>query len=188
MNADRGAANRHAALHFSAAFLDVFSEYQLSPLSKPRTILLSLLAGGILLLGSVPAPAAASEAESNESGTAVLAHPAQILGHWQRGKGEAIIEISEQDGVYSGVIIWSHKRPETVGIEVFRELRYDVNEREWHGRAYSIKREREVRVDIAVPEKDQLELTAHILIFTKDVEFKRIPSSKIATLRGKRGL
>jgi uncharacterized protein (DUF2147 family) len=188
MYADQGAANRHACLHFSAAFSDVFSEYQRSPLSTPQTILLTLLACGILLLDSVPAPAAASEPESDESGTAVLAHPEQILGHWQRGKGEAIIEISEHKGVYSGVIIWSHKRPETVGIEVFRELRYDVNEREWHGRAYSIKREREVRVDIAVPEKDQLELTAHILIFTKDVEFKRIPSSKIATLRGKRGL
>ena len=98
-----------------------------------------------------------------------------------------MIEISERDGVYSGVIVWSQKRPETVGIEVFRGLRYDPDTREWHGRAFSIKREREVRIDIAVPEQDQLELTAHILIFTKDVEFTRIPSAKLAALRGRRG-
>ena len=55
-----------------------------------------------------------------------------------------MIEISERDGVYSGVIVWSQKRPETVGIEVFRGLRYDPDTREWHGRAFSIKREREV--------------------------------------------
>ena len=65
---------------------------------------------------------------------------------------------------------------------------YDPETGEWSGRAYSIKRDREVRIDIALPSRDELELTAHILIFTKDVEFKRVPSSKVASLRGKRGL
>ena len=62
-------------------------------------------------------------------------------------KGEAIIEISERDGIYKGVIVWSQKRPETVGTAVFRGLRYDSDDREWHGRAFSIKRQREVPID-----------------------------------------
>jgi hypothetical protein len=84
--------------------------------------------------------------------------------------------------------VWSQRRPETVGIEVFRELRYDPAEREWHGRAYSIKRKREVPIDIEVPKRDELELTAHILIFKKDVDFKRVPNAQIAARRAKSDL
>jgi uncharacterized protein (DUF2147 family) len=180
-------ASRLRDLHFPAAFRLIFGEYQAFPLSLSRDILLTALAGALLALGAVAASSGVSAQDSDESAPAALAHSEQILGHWQRGKGEAVIEISEHDGVYSGVIVWSHKRPETVGIEVFRGLRYDPEAREWRGRAFSIKRKREVRVDIALPEHDQLELTAHILIFTKDVEFTRIPSARLAALRGKRG-
>jgi hypothetical protein len=137
----------------------------------------SLLSGA---LGAV----AYAEPDSDEPGPIVLAHADRIVGFWQRGAGEAIIEISERDGIYRGVVVWSEKRPETVGIEVFRELRFDGESLEWHGRAYSIKRKREVRIDIALPSRDALELTAHILIFTKDVDFTRVPRSKLAALRG----
>lgn len=125
----------------------------------------------------------ASESDHDEPELVVSAHADRILGHWQRGEGEAIIEVSEHNGVYRGFIVWSEKRPETVGVEVFRELRYDPNERSWHGRAYSIKRKREVRIDIAVPKPEALELTAHILFFTKDVAFRRIPHTKLASIR-----
>jgi hypothetical protein len=127
--------------------------------------------------------ARASEPDRGGSRPTVSTHASQILGHWQRGEDEAIIEVSERNGVYRGVIVWSDKRPETVGIEVFRELRYDPSERTWHGRAYSIKRKREVRIDIAIPKPDSLELTAHILFFTKDVGFRRIPHAKLASIR-----
>lgn len=138
------------------------------------------MGAALLLLGS---PAQASEPDPEGPEPVVLAHASQILGHWQRGEGEAIIEVSERHGVYRGVIVWSDKRPETVGIEVFRGLRYDPGERVWHGRAYSIKRKREVRIDIEVPKRDALELTAHILFFTKDVDFHRVPHAKLATLQ-----
>jgi uncharacterized protein (DUF2147 family) len=141
-----------------------------------------------LFLGSLPALAYASGPDSGDPEPIVLANESRILGHWQRGEGEAIIEISEREGIYRGVIVWSQRRPETVGIEVFRELRYDPAEREWHGRAYSIKRKREVPIDIEVPKRDELELTAHILIFKKDVDFKRVPNAQIAARRAKSDL
>jgi hypothetical protein len=84
--------------------------------------------------------------------------------------------------------VWSERRPETVGIEVFRQLRYDLEEREWHGRAYSIKRKREVPIDIEVPAHDELELTAHILFFKKGVDFKRVPNAEVAARTSGRGL
>ena len=138
------------------------------------------LLASCLLLGGWLETAYASGPRPEEPGPIVLAGAERILGHWQRGEGEAIIEISQRDGIYRGVIVWSERRPETVGIEIFRELRYDAEDQMWKGRAYSIKRKREVRIDIEVPNRDELELTAHILFFTKDVDFKRVPSTEVA--------
>jgi hypothetical protein len=157
------------------------------PILKLREASVALLAG-CLLFGSVPGATYASGPQPEEPGPIVLAGAERILGHWQRGAGEAIIEISEGAGIYRGVIVWSERRPETVGIEVFRQLRYDPEEGAWHGRAYSIKRKREVPIDIEVPTRDDLELTAHILIFKKDVDFKRVPSAEFAARRAKSGL
>ena len=129
------------------------------------------LLAGLLLVGGLHTAAHASGVEAKD---------AQILGFWQRGEGEAIIEVRRNAGVYHGVIVSSEKRPEIVGVEVFRQLRYDAEAGAWHGRAYSIKRKREVRIDIEVPDQDQLELTAHVLIFSRRVQFKRIADEDVA--------
>jgi hypothetical protein len=132
-----------------------------------------LLAGLLLvgdLVGGLQTTAYASEGDAKND---------RIIGYWQRGEGEAIIEVRRHEGGYHGVIVSSTRRPETVGIEVFRQLQYDAEEGAWHGRAYSIKRKREVRIDIEVPKADQLDLTAHILIFTRRVQFKRIADEAV---------
>ena len=141
-----------------------------------------------LLSGGLPGDAFAAGPDADEPGPIVLADTSQILGHWQRGEGEAIIEITERNGVFSGVVVWSERRPETVGIEVFRQLRFSTEDGEWHGRAYSIKRKREVPIDIVVPKPNELELTAHILFFEKDVDFKRVPTAVVAKHGVKTGL
>ena len=130
-----------------------------------------MLLAGLLLVGSLHTTAYASEGDAKDE---------QILGYWQRGEGEAIIEVRRTAKGYHGVIVTSPLRPETVGIEVFRKLRYDAEEGAWHGRAYSIKRKREVRIDIEVPKADQLDLTAHILFFSRRVQFKRIADEDVA--------
>ena len=133
-----------------------------------------MLLAGLLFVGGLHTTAYAADEEAKDE---------QILGFWQRGEGEAIIEVRRKADVYSGVIVSSERRPETVGIEVFRDLRYDAKEGAWHGRAYSIKRKREVRIDIEVPKADELELTAHILIFTREVQFTRIPDAEVTGLQ-----
>lgn len=143
--------------------------------SIPRSEQVSfvLLAGLLLvgdLVGGLQTTAYASEGDAKDD---------RIIGYWQRGEGEAIIEVRRHEGGYHGVIVSSTRRPETVGIEVFRQLQYDAEEGAWHGRAYSIKRKREVRIDIEVPKADQLDLTAHILIFTRRVQFKRIADEAV---------
>ncbi len=141
-----------------------------------------------LLLGSVRGQAYASEPQPDEPPPIVHASVDRILGHWQRGEGEAIIEVTERDGVYSGVIVWSEKRPKTVGTAIFRGLRFSQDDGVWHGRAYSIKRKREVPIDIEVLKRDALELTAHILFFKKRVDFRRIERATLAVLQQERGL
>ena len=140
---------------------------------RPKEVLFVLLAGLLFVGGLHTTAYAADEGAKDE----------QILGFWQRGEGEAIIEVRRKADAYSGVIVSSERRPETVGIEVFRDLRYDAKEGAWHGRAYSIKRKREVRIDIEVPKADELELTAHILIFTREVQFTRIPDAEVTGLQ-----
>lgn len=127
----------------------------------------ALLAGWLLLGGL----------HTNAYASGVPVQADRILGHWQRGEREAVIEIRRQADGYHGVIVASERRPEIVGIEVFRQLRYDADTRTWQGRAYSIKRKREVRIDIAIPDVDQLKLTAHVLFFSRRVEFNRIPNA-----------
>ncbi len=136
-----------------------------------------------LLLGSLHTTALAADPRPEEPPPIVLAGADDLLGHWQRGEGEAIVEVSQHDGAYRGVIVWSQRRPETVGVAIFRDLRFDAAEGAWHGRAYSIKRKREVAIDIEVPKRDRLELTAHILFFKKRVEFKRVAGATLASLR-----
>ena len=129
---------------------------------------------GWFILGGLPTAAYASDLPETD---------VTILGYWQRGEGEAIIEVRRQADGCHGIIVASERRPETVGIEVFRELRYDEEAGSWHGRAYSIKRKREVPIDIEVPQADRLELTAHILFFKKRVQFKRIPDAQVVGLQ-----
>lgn len=130
-----------------------------------------MLLTGLLAVGSLHTTAYADTEQVKDG---------RILGYWQRGEGEAVIEVTRDAEGYHGVIVSSERRPETVGIEVFRQLRYDADEGTWHGRAYSIKRKREVPIDIEVPTADELQLTAHIMIFTRRVDFKRIPDEQVA--------
>lgn len=153
---------------------------------KQAWVVLSLAVG--LALGTPVGSVQASGPQSEPPEPAVSTDADRIVGHWQRGESEAIIEVTKQGDAYRGVIVWSERRPETIGIEVFRGLRYDSHKRAWKGRAYSIKRKREVRIDIALPSSEVLELTAHILIFTREVEFARIPSAEIAARRTKPGI
>jgi hypothetical protein len=158
-----------------------------SPVLTSNKMSLGLLAG-CLLLGGFQTAAYASEPPTEEPEPRVPASADRILGYWQRGEGEAIVEVSQHAGGYHGVIVASERRPEIVGTEVFRKLRYDAEESAWRGRAYSIKRDREVRIDIVVPNADELKLTAHVLIFTKRAHFKRIPSSDFAARPADPGL
>jgi hypothetical protein len=149
---------------------------------KPKNTLLALIASG-LLLSALHATAYAAGPDSDETEPSAAAYADLILGYWQRGEGEAVIEVRQHVGGYHGVIVASERRPEIVGVEVFRQLRYDEDTSTWHGRAYSIKRKREVRIDIVVPDANRLELTAHVLIFSRRVQFNRIPAAGLARLR-----
>lgn len=152
------------------------------PIHKSKKVPIALLASW-LLLGGLHTTAYASGPQPDETEPSAPANADNILGHWQRGEGEAIIEVRQHPGGYHGVVVASERRPEIVGVEVFRQLRYDKDTSTWHGRAYSIKRKREVRIDIVVPDANRLELTAHVLIFSRRVQFNRISAANLARLQ-----
>ena len=67
---------------------------------RSRLVSVSLLAGW-LLLGTLPTAAYASDTAPED---------AKILGYWQRGEGEAIIEVRRQADGYHGVIVDGENR------------------------------------------------------------------------------
>ena len=85
------------------------------------------LLAGLLLVGGLHTEAHASGVEAKD---------AQILGYWQRGEGEAIIEVRRDAGVYQGVIVSSERRPETVGIAIFDHPSNPRHPTWWMARSY----------------------------------------------------
>jgi uncharacterized protein (DUF2147 family) len=102
-----------------------------------------------------------------------------ILGYWQRGEGEAIVEIRRRSDHYHGVVVASERRPEIVGTEIFKSLRYDTDRRRWRGRVYSIARDRDFDIEMSLPDPDQFVIRLRVLFIRKSVRFNRrsLPSS-----------
>ena len=99
-----------------------------------------------------------------------------IVGYWQRGEGEAVIEMRLREDGYYGVIVESERRPHVVGTEVFRGLRYDPDRRRWLGRVYSIDRDREFKIQMTLPDRNRFVIRLRLLFFSRTVQFNRQPS------------
>ena len=98
-----------------------------------------------------------------------------ILGYWQRGEGEAIVEIRRRADHYHGVVVASERRPEIIGTEIFKSLRYDTDRHRWRGRVYSIARDRDFDIEMSLPEPDQFVISLRVLFIRKSVRFSRSP-------------
>jgi uncharacterized protein (DUF2147 family) len=143
---------------------------------------LALLASLAALSALVPQARANDRSPSQPA----IAHgdPADgILGYWQRGEGEAVIEIQRESTGYSGVIVASERHPEAIGTEIFKSLSYDVADQLWRGRVYSIERDRDFKIQMELPAPDRFVIRLRILFFSRSVEFKRQPSLRVATGR-----
>lgn len=103
-----------------------------------------------------------------------------ILGYWQRGEGEAIVEIRRRADHYHGVVVASERRPEIIGTEIFKSLRYDTDRHRWYGRVYSIARDRDFDIEMSLPEPDHFVISLRVLFIRKSVRFSRrpLPGSK----------
>lgn len=101
------------------------------------------------------------------------AYPDAIVGYWQRGEGEAIIEIRRRADHYHGVIVASERHPDTIGTEIFKSLHFDPERRRWHGRVYSMARDREFAIEMTLPDPDHFVISLRILFIRKSVQFKR---------------
>jgi uncharacterized protein (DUF2147 family) len=101
------------------------------------------------------------------------AHPDAIVGYWQRGEGEAVVEIRRRGDHYDGVIVASERRPETIGTEIFKSLRFDAERRCWQGRVYSMARDREFSIEMTLPDPNRFVISLRVLFIRKTVQFNR---------------
>jgi len=99
-----------------------------------------------------------------------------ILGYWQRGEREAIVEIRRQADHYQGIVVASEQHPEIIGAEIFKSLKYDHEHRRWRGRVYSIARDRDFDTDMVLRDSEHFVISLRVFFIRKSVEFHRQPS------------
>lgn len=138
-----------------------------------------------LFFGASESTARAAGPEQQDPTDAVGAQADQILGYWQRGEGEAIIEVRRQAGSYHGVIVASEQQPETIGTEILKSLTYDPRDGVWRGSVYRMSNGKEYKIAINIPDSDRFVMTARVLFIRRSVQFSRqttvnVPEARLA--------
>ncbi len=97
----------------------------------------------------------------------------EITGKWLSPDGDRKIEIHENNGSYSGKIIWLKNTAARVkvGDIVLTDITYK-NDR-WTGKAYMPARDRHVNVSIRMPGKDELEITGKVGVISQKKLWER---------------
>lgn len=93
-----------------------------------------------------------------------------ILGTWNTGKENTIIEITEEDGVCSATFISSDNAKLKIGSQFLKDVK--AVKAEWKGKLYSVKKKK--WYDVTLKEKgDILEAKVKAGLMKKTLEWKR---------------
>jgi uncharacterized protein (DUF2147 family) len=104
----------------------------------------------------------------------------RILGVWAVSGKPAIVTMVKTDSGYQGTITSNSKKPETVGRVVFRDLQFDAKTSKWTGSVYAMERQEWRDVEISMPADSAFNMTVHVGLFSKSLEWQRIPSAAAA--------
>ena len=147
---------------------------------KVQQITMAMVATAVFF-SAFQSVAQASDLASQDQGDAARAPADQIIGYWQRGEGEAVIEVRRHKDGYRGVIVASERQPQTIGTEILKSLRYDAEEGVWRGRVYRISNGKEYKIAIGIPDSGRFVMTARVLFISRSVQFSRqafVPASE----------
>ena len=139
---------------------------------KVQQITMAMVATAVFF-SAFQSVAQASDLASQDQGDAARAPADQIIGYWQRGEGEAVIEVRRHKDGYRGVIVASERQPQTIGTEILKSLRYDAEEDVWRGRVYRISNGKEYKIAIGIPDSGRFVMTARVLFISRSVQFSR---------------
>jgi len=139
---------------------------------KVQQITMAMVATAVFF-SAFQSVAQACDLASQDQGDAAGAPADQIVGYWQRGEGEAIIEVRRHKDGYRGVIVASERQPETLGMEILKSLQYDAEEGVWRGRVYRISNGKEYKIAIGILDSGRFVMTARVLFISRSVQFSR---------------
>jgi uncharacterized protein (DUF2147 family) len=146
---------------------------------KVQQITMAMVATAVFF-SAFQSVAQASDLASQDQGDAARAPADQIIGYWQRGEGEAVIEVRRHKDGYRGVIVASERQPQTIGTEILKSLRYDAEEGVWRGRVHRISNGKEYKIAIGIPDSGRFVMTARVLFISRSAHFSRqafVPAS-----------
>lgn len=149
-------------------------------------IAIALLATATTLQAFQPTAHASGAGAPDPTG-AIRSGADGILGYWQRGEGEAIVEIRRHATGYHGVIVACERQPELVGTELLRSLQYDAARGVWRGRVYAPSRGKEYSAEIGTLESGRFVMTVRAAFIKRSVQFNRQPAgdASLARLAGR---
>ena len=108
-------------------------------------------------------------------GLSVSAQAEQFLaGLWQHEDKPVVVEMKAVDSLTQGTIASNSEKPDSVGKRLFRDLRYNADEKLWQGRIFVLKLGEEKDVMVALQSPGQLQMTVKVGFFSKKVIWNRI--------------
>lgn len=93
-----------------------------------------------------------------------------IAGEYIVGKQNTVVKIEQNDGIYSGTIIFSDNPKAEIGKLMVKDLKEKKGK--WKGKTYSPKRKEWYDTEF-IPKKNSLDIKIKVGFFSKTIEWVR---------------
>lgn len=97
-----------------------------------------------------------------------------LVGFWlDKDRPGVLVEMKVSDGLTQGVVTSNSEKPDSVGKRLFRDLKYNADEKLWQGRVFVLKLGEEKDVTVVLQNPDQFQMTVKVGFFSKTVTWHR---------------
>lgn len=104
-----------------------------------------------------------------------------LAGLWQHEDKPVVLEMKSVDGLTQGTVASNSEKPDSVGKRLFRDLKFNADEKLWQGRVFVLKLGEEKDLTVVLKTPDQFQMTVKVGLFTKKVSWNRVKTASIDT-------
>lgn len=97
-----------------------------------------------------------------------------LSGWWENESQPVFVEMKHVDAMTQGTVASNSEKPESVGKQLFRNLKYDTKTKAWTGKIFVLKLGEEKDVTVVLQNPDQFQMTVKVGFFKKQVIWNRV--------------